>query len=431
MRLEGEGHILLLMRQSRLFTKARREAPSDEVAKNARLLVRAGYIHKEMAGVYSFLPLGLRTLNKIVQIIREEMNAIDGQELLLSSLQNPELWKKTDRWEQDVWFKTSLNAGGELGLGWTQEEAITHIASQHVSSYRDMPFSAYQIQTKFRNEERAKSGIMRGREFLMKDLYSFHADQKDLDAFYERASDAYRKVFERVGIGDKTFVTFASGGAFSKYSHEFQTLCESGEDTVYVSREKNIAVNKEVLTDEVLADLELSRDGLEESKAAEVGNIFKLGTRFSEALGLSYLDSEGNKHPVVMGCYGIGPTRLMGAIVEVLADEKGLVWPESVAPFAVHMVSLGKDGDEISKTADALYNDLVKAGVEVLYDDRDLRAGEKFAESDLLGIPKHIVVGKDAVETGIFEVVYRVSGEVKKIQRANLLSSLQPPTSSF
>ncbi|MEK7126244.1 MAG: aminoacyl--tRNA ligase-related protein [Patescibacteria group bacterium] len=410
------------MRQSKLFTKARREAPSDEVAKNAQLLVRAGYIHKEMAGVYSYLPLGLRTLNKIVQIIREEMNAIGGQELLLSSLQNPELWKKTGRWEQDVWFKTSLNAGGELGLGWTQEEAITHIVSQHVSSYRDLPFSAYQIQTKFRNEERAKSGIMRGREFLMKDLYSFHADQKDLDSFYERASDAYKKVFQRAGIGDKTFVTFASGGAFSKYSHEFQTLCESGEDTVYVSREKNIAVNKEVLTDEVLADLELSRDGLEEHKAAEVGNIFKLGMRFSEALGLSYLDSEGNKHPVVMGCYGIGPTRLMGAIVEVLADEKGLVWPESVAPFSVHLVSLGQKDDEISKTADALYNDLVKAGVGVLYDDRDLRAGEKFAESDLLGIPKRIVVGKDAVATEEFEVVNRATGKVVKMPREKLLA---------
>lgn len=428
--LRAGGAYTVGMRQSRLFTKARREAPSDEVAKNAQLLVRAGYIHKEMAGVYSYLPLGLRTLNKIVQIIREEMNAIGGQEVLLSSLQNPELWKKTDRWEQDVWFKTALNAGGELGLGWTQEEAITSIASQNVSSYRDLPFSAYQIQTKFRNEERAKSGIMRGREFLMKDLYSFHEDEKDLDAFYERATVAYKNVFARAGIGDKTFVTFASGGAFSKYSHEFQTLCENGEDVVYVSREKNIAVNKEVLNDEVLADLGLSRDGLEESKAAEVGNIFKLGTRFSEPLGLLYSDQSGVRKPVVMGCYGIGPTRLMGAIVEALSDEKGLVWTEAVAPFSVHLVSLGKDGDEVSKTADALYNDLIKAGVEVLYDDRDLRAGEKFAESDLLGIPKRIVVGKDAVNTGEFEVVDRASGKVERVSRKNILSSLQPPAFS-
>jgi len=410
------------MRQSRLFTKARREAPAGEVAKNAQLLIRAGYIHKELAGVYSYLPLGLRTLNKVVQVIREEMDAIGGQELYLSSLQNPELWKKTDRWEQDVWFKTSLNAGGELGFGWTQEEAITNIASQHVSSYRDLPFAAYQIQTKFRNEERAKSGIMRGREFLMKDLYSFHADQEDLDAYYERAAEAYQKIFARVGLGDRTFKTFASGGAFSKYSHEFQTLCESGEDTVYVSRKKNIAINKEVLTEEVLADLQVGRGELEEATAVEVGNIFKLGTRFSESLGLSYLDAEGKKHPVIMGCYGIGPSRLVGAIVESLADEKGLVWPAAVAPFAYHLVSLGKSGDDISKTADALYDDLQKAGKSVLYDDRDLRAGEKFAESDLLGIPKRIVVGKEAAETGTFEVVDRASGKVEKVPRTALVS---------
>ena len=412
------------MRQSQLFTKTRREAPSDEVAKNAQLLVRAGYIHKEMAGVYSYLPLGLRTLNKIVQIIREEMNAIDGQEVLLSSLQNPELWKKTDRWEQDVWFKTSLNTGGEIGLGWTQEEAITRIASQHISSYRDLPFSAYQIQTKFRNEERAKSGVMRGREFLMKDLYSFHTDEQDLDAFYERAIDVYRKVFKRVGLGENTFVTFASGGVFSKYSHEFQTLCTTGEDTIYVSREKNIAINKDALSDDVLSDLKIDRGELEESQAVEVGNIFKLGTRFSESLGLSYLDKNGGKHPVVMGCYGIGPSRLAGAVVEVLADEKGLVWPEAVAPFAVHLVSLGKEGDDISRTAEGVYAELAEAGVDVLYDDRDLRAGEKFADSDLLGIPRRIVVGKDAVATGEFEVVNRATGEVAKLSRKNLLSSL-------
>ncbi|MBI4065775.1 prolyl-tRNA synthetase [Candidatus Kaiserbacteria bacterium] len=413
------------VKQSQLFTKARREAPSDEVAKNAQLLVRAGYIHKEMAGVYSYLPLGLRVLNKIVQIIREEMNAIGGQEVLLSSLQNPELWKKTDRWNQDVWFKTALNQGGELGLGWTQEEAITHIASQHTSSYRDLPFSAYQIQTKFRNEERAKSGIMRGREFLMKDLYSFHTDEQDLNAFYERATDAYKKVFQRVGIGDKTFITFASGGAFSKYSHEFQTLCKSGEDTVYISKKKNIAINKEVLNDDVLADLEVSRKDLEEEQAAEVGNIFKLGTRFSESLGLLYSDQSGIRKPVVMGCYGIGPTRLMGTIVEVLADEKGLVWPESVSPFAVHLVSLGKTGDEITKCADGVYAELIEAGVEVLYDDRDLRAGEKFAESDLLGIPKRIVVGKDAVSSGEFEIVNRSTGEIAKMSSVNLLSDFR------
>ncbi len=419
------------MRQSQLFTKTRREAPSDEVAKNAKLLMRAGYIHKEMAGVYSYLPLGLRTLNKIIEIIREEMNAIGGQEVLLSSLQNPELWKKTDRWEQDVWFKTALKGGGELGLGWTQEEAITHIASQHISSYRDLPFSAYQIQTKFRNEERAKSGIMRGREFLMKDLYSFSKDETEHKKFYDKAREAYLKVFERMGMGDRTYVTFASGGIFSEFSEEFQTVSEAGEDTIYVDEEKRIAVNKEVCTDEALAKLGLSKKKLVEKRAVEVGNIFNLGTRFSESLGLIYTDETGARKPVFMGSYGIGPTRLMGIIVEVLADEKGLVWPSAVAPFAVHLVSLGKDGDDISKTADALYSDLVKSGVEVLYDDRDLRAGEKFAESDLLGIPKRIVVGKDAVATGEFEVVNRATGSVAKVSRKDVLSGLRSPFSDF
>ena len=411
------------MRQSQLFTKARREAPAGEVSKNAQLLARAGFVHKEFAGVYSYLPLGLRVLNNIVGIVREEMNAIGGQEVLLSSLQNPELWKKTDRWEQDVWFKTSLAVGGELGFGWTQEEAITHIASQHVSSYRDLPFSAYQIQTKFRNEERAKSGILRGREFLMKDLYSFHADEADLDAFYGRAAEAYRTIFRRAGIGGHTFMTFASGGAFSKYSHEFQTVCGAGEDTIYIAREKNIAVNKEVLTDAVLADLGLAREELEEAPAAEVGNIFKLGTRFSEPLGLTYLARDGKARPVAMGCYGIGPTRLMGTVVEVLADGKGLVWPEEIAPFPYHLVSLGKDGDEISKAAEALYADLTNAGIDVLFDDRSLSTGQKFAESDLIGIPHRIIVGKDAAASGRFEVAERAKGAVAIKSRAELLAA--------
>src|SRR3989344_117475 len=321
------------MRQSQLFTKARREAPADEVAKNAQLLVRAGYIHKEMAGVYSYLPLGLRVLNNIVQIIREEMNAIGGQELILTALQDKELWSRTDRWDDDKvdnWFKTSFKNGGETGLAITHEEPLTRIMTEHISSYRDLPVYTYQFQTKFRNELRAKSGIIRGKEFLMKDLYSFHTDQEDLDAYYEKATDAYHRMFQRCGIGDTTFITFASGGTFSKYSHEFQTLCNAGEDTIYLSREKKVAINKEVLTDDALADLGLSRSELEEAKAVEAGNIFKLGTRFSEPLGLTYTDETGVKKPVVMGCYGIGPTRLMGIIVEVLADDKGLVWPESV-----------------------------------------------------------------------------------------------------
>ena len=411
------------MRQSQLFTKTRREAPADEVAKNAQLLVRAGYIHKEMAGVYSYLPLGLRTLNNIVQIIREEMNAIGGQELVMTALQDKELWSRTDRWDDDKvdnWFKTSFKSGGETGLAITHEEPLTRVMTEHISSYRDLPVSAYQFQNKFRNELRAKSGIMRGKEFLMKDLYSFSRDEAEHKAFYDKAREAYKKVFERMGIGEQTYVTFASGGIFSEFSEEFQTVSDAGEDTIFVDEDKRIAVNKEVCTDETLAKLGLEKGKLMEKKAIEAGNIFNLGTRFSEPLGLYYRDETGARKPVVMGSYGIGPTRLMGIIVEVLADGKGLVWPESVAPFAYHLVSLGHGGDEISKTADALYEDLMKRGVEVLYDDRDLRAGEKFAESDLLGIPKRIVVGKDSVATSEFEVVDRATGTVEKKSRAEL-----------
>ena len=413
------------MRQSKLFTKTRREAPADEVSKNARLLVRAGYVHKEMAGVYSYLPLGFRTLNKIVQIIREEMDAIGGQELVMTALQDKELWSRTDRWDDDKvdnWFKTSFKSGGETGLGITHEEPLTRIMTDHISSYRDLPVYAYQFQNKFRNELRAKSGIMRGKEFLMKDLYSFSKDEAEHKAFYDKARAAYVKVFERAGVGERTYVTFASGGIFSEFSEEFQTVSDAGEDTIYIDEEKRIAVNKEVYNDETLAKLGLEKGKLVEKKAIEAGNIFNLGTRFSEPLGLSYKDEAGVTKPVVMGSYGIGPTRLMGIIVETLSDDKGLVWPEVVAPFAYHLVSLGKDGDEAAQMADALYDEMTAAGIEVLYDDRDARAGEKFAESDLLGMPKRIVVGRDAVATGAFEVVDRATGAVSKRSREELLA---------
>lgn len=414
------------MRQSRLFTKTRREAPADEVAKNAQLLVRAGYVHKEMAGAYDYLPLGLRVLNKIIGIIREEMNALGGEEVLLTTLQDPESWKKSGRWDDevvDIWFKTKLKNGSELGLGNTHEEPLTALMTGHIASYKDLPRYVYQFQNKFRNETRAKSGIMRTREFIMKDLYSFSADAAEHAAFYEKAAAAYERIFKRVGIGDTTYRTFASGGSFSTYSHEFQTVSAAGEDIIYVDEKLRLAVNKEVYDDPaVYAASGIDKANLIEMKAIEVGNIFTLGTRFSEALGLSYKDKEGKAQPVFMGCYGIGPGRLMGTLVETLADEKGLVWPESVAPFAVHVVSLGRDGDEVSLAADVLYGDLVAAGIEVLYDDRVLSAGEKFAESDLIGIPKRIIVGKEAVATGLFEVVERATGTVVKKSREEILA---------
>lgn len=413
------------MRQSRLFTKTRREAPSDEVAKNAELLIRAGFIHKEMAGVYDYLPLGLRVLENIKRVVREEMNAIGAEELVMSTLQRKELWEKTDRWSDekvDVWFKSKLASGGEVGFGWSHEEPITNMMREHLGSYRDLPVYVYQFQTKLRNELRAKSGIMRGREFLMKDMYSYTADASAHKAFYDAAIQAYLNVFARVGLRDRTFLTYASGGAFTEFSHEFQTLSPVGEDTIYLHREKNIAINREVLNDDVLAKLGLPRAELEEVSAIEVGNIFDFGGAKSAELGLAYRNAQGKQVPVHLGSYGLGITRLMGALVEVFADEKGMVWPEAVAPFRLHLVSLGKKGDEACRRAEKLYDALSARGASVLYDDRELRAGEKFADSDLIGIPWRVIVGKDAASANVFEVVRRASGETFSKTREEILA---------
>ena len=280
------------MRFSKTFIKTLREAPKDEVAKNGALLTRAGYIHKELAGVYDYLPLGLLVLKNIQKIIREELNQIGGQEVLLSALQNPELWEKTGRFSDqavDIWFKTEVTGGGILGLAPTHEEPITNLLKNYITSYKDLPLSVYQFQTKFRNEKRAKSGILRGREFLMKDMYSFHATEEDLDKYYTEVEQAYGRIFARLGIGDATFETFASGGIFSKYSHEFQTFLPVGEDTVYYNTDKSVVLNKEVLAPEVLADLGVAENELTETTAAEVGNIFKLKFKYSEPLELKYI----------------------------------------------------------------------------------------------------------------------------------------------
>ncbi len=411
------------MRQSHLFTKTRREAPSEEVSQNAQLLIRGGYIHKEIAGVYDLLPLGLRVMEKIRALIREEMNALGAQEVLLSALQDPEIWKATGRWEEekiDVWFKTELKAGGIVGLGATHEEPMARMMTNHVHSYRDLPKYIYQFETKFRNELRARSGIMRGREFTMKDMYSFTRTEAELEAFYENAGVAYENVFRRAGIGDLTYLTFATGGMFSKFSHEFQCVSTAGEDTIFIDTDKRIAVNEEVMNEEVLAELKLDRNSLIETKAIEVGNIFKLGTSYSMPLGLTYKDESGKDIPVVMGSYGIGLGRLMGTIVEVLCDEQGIVWPESVAPFRYHLLDLSQGDEKVRLFADQLYADLVSSGAEVLYDDRDFRAGEKFADSDLIGIPYRIVVGKHATDKEI-EFVTRKDGAKKLVTRTRLL----------
>jgi len=410
------------MYQSKLFTKTRKEAPKDEVSKNAQLLIKGGFINKEMAGVYDFLPLGLRVLNKISNIIREEMNAVGGQEVALTALQDKTPWEKTNRWDDevyDIWFKTKLKNGTELGLSTTHEEPLTTLLKNHIRSYKDLPIYPYQIQTKFRNEVRAKSGIMRGREFLMKDMYSFSRDLAEHAAFYEKMKKVYIRIFERLGLGDRTFITFASGGTFSKYSHEFQTISPAGEDIIYICDGCKLAVNKELIKEQNVCP-ECSNKKLREEKAIEVGNIFNLGTKFSDALDLSYPDEKGVKQKVIMGCYGIGPSRVMGTIVECLADEAGIVWPMSIAPFTVHLLNIGSS-EEAKKITDKIYADLQKNNIEVLCDDRETRAGEKFADSDLFGIPLRFIISDKNLEKGEVEVKERNGGKVSMIKEKDLV----------
>lgn len=415
------------MRRTALFTKTSKTSPAGEVAKNAQLLLRAGYVAKEMAGVYDYLPLGKRVLDNIIQIIREEMNEVGGSELSLTALQSPETWQMTDRWSDDVmdvWFKTKLANGSELGLAPTHEEPITRLMKSFIHSYKDLPAYPYQFQIKFRNELRAKSGVMRGREFWMKDLYSFSRNRKEHDVFYEKITEAYHRVYNRLGIGDITYKTFASGGSFSKYSHEFQTVSNVGEDTIFVHEGKNIAINEEVLNDEVLGDLGIDRSDLVEKRAVEVGNIFTLGERFSSALDLRYTDEDGQQKTVFMGSYGIGPSRLVGLVAEHFADEKGLVWPEAVAPFTVYLVRIG--GEAATRQADTVYEQLTSAGVEVLYDDRDTRPGEKFADAELMGIPYIVTVSDRLLEQGeAVEVKRRRDGSVDLLTVDTLLGIIK------
>ncbi len=404
------------MRQSHLFTKVHKTFPKGEESTNAKLLLRAGFIHKEMAGVFSFLPLGLRVLNKIIAIIRGEMNVLGGQEVFLSSLQDPVLWKKSGRWDEkvvDIWFKTKLANKTEIGLGHTHEEPLTQLMRDYIGSYRDLPKYLYQFQTKFRNELRAKGGLLRTREFIMKDLYSFNRNEEEFREFYEKCAGAYLQISNKVGLGSRTFRTFASGGSFSKFSDEFQTICEAGEDIIFVDQEKKIAVNKEVCTPEILRELGLRKEDLEEKRAIEIGNIFNLGTKYSKALGLTFKDERGVVKPVFMGSYGIGPARIMGVIVETLSDKNGIVWPESVAPFSCHVVVL-KGGE---KEAETLYETFQKQGIEVLYDDRkDATAGEKLFDADLVGIPLRIVVSHKTVERKSVEVKKRNEKKVNFVK---------------
>jgi prolyl-tRNA synthetase len=415
------------MKQTNLFTKTRKEVPADEQAKNAELLIRAGFIHKEMAGVYSFLPLGLRVINKIENIVREEMNAIGGMEMRTSIFQNKEIWEKTNRWDDEIvdnWFKTKLKNGGEIGLSFTNEEAHANILKQYVDSYKDLPIYTYDFKSIFRNEIRSKSGILRGREFYWKAMYSFSKNDAEHEEFYEKSKVAYKNIFKRAGIGHLTYMTFASGGTFSKFSHEFQALTGAGEDTIYVDESKNIAVNKEVYTDEVLESLGLDKATLVEKRSIEVGNIFSLGTKFSTPFNLTYKNETGENVPVIMGSYGIGLGRLMGTVVEILSDDKGIIWPETIAPFKVHLLMLG-DKENVTKEANDLYESLTKNGIEVLFDDRiDVSAGEKFADADLLGMPYRVVVSERSLKDNGVEVKKRTEAKGQVMPTAELLNLL-------
>lgn len=410
------------MRQSQLFGKTLRDDPKDEVSANARFLERGGFLVKEISGVYSFLPLGLRVLGKVADIIRDELNkGLGAQEILMPALHPIENYIKTGRDKIDILFHTELASGGRLVLGQSHEEIVVPLAKRFISSYNDLPLGLYQIQTKFRNEPRAKSGILRGREFMMKDLYSFHATEDDLEKYYEKVKTVYQNIFRRLGLGDTTFLTFASGGTFSRYSHEFQTITEAGEDTIYLCESCRIAVNKEIIADQPFcSQCKTPREKLLEKRSIEVGNIFPLKTRYSDAFGLVYTNESGLEKPVVMGCYGIGISRVMGAIVEVYHDDKGILWPENVAPFKVHLISISgkkQDAKEVSSVenaAEVLYNELLVKGVEVLYDDRaDKSAGEKFADADLIGIPWRVVISEKTLAKKGIETKQRSEKEAK------------------
>ncbi len=421
-----------IMRQSQIFQKTSKTVSEEDVSKNARYLTQAGYVSQLMAGVYTYMPLGLRVLTKIEDIIRDEMNAIGASEILMPALHPKEHYDKTERWDGfDVLYRLKGAGDRDLALGATHEEVIAPLGGQLINSYKDLPMAAYQIQTKFRNEARAKSGVLRGREFRMKDMYSFHTELDDHDIFYEKCIGAYHKIYERCGIGNITRLTFADGGVFSKYSHEFQTVCEAGEDTIYNVPNSDLSINKEVIDDqEALQEIipgytPGDEKNFEEVRAIEVGNIFKLGRKFTDSFDVTYNDENGKPQTPLMGCYGIGSSRVLGTVVEALSDDKGLIWPQSIAPYHVHLISLVRDDDDIAK-ADEIYQALQNAGIEVLYDDRlSARAGEKFADSDLIGIPHRVVVSNRTLKEGQLEYKHRTSDEAENLSLEDIIKTVQ------
>ncbi|OGD39294.1 hypothetical protein A2907_00125 [Candidatus Azambacteria bacterium RIFCSPLOWO2_01_FULL_37_9] len=418
------------MLQSKYFIKTKKEFPSDEPSINTQLLMRGSFIDKEMAGVYSFLPLGLRVLRKIENIIREEINAIGGQELLMPALQPRELWEETQRWEEmDVLYRFQDQQKKWLALGPTHEEVLTDIIRKNINSYKDLPLYLFQIQTKFRDELRAKAGLLRGREFLMKDLYSFHESEEDRKNYYQKAIKAYKKIFKRCGLD--VLVAEASGGAFSKeFSHEFQVQTPSGEDLVVFCPNGDFSKNKEITDLREGAKCPNCLAHLIDVKTIEVGNIFTLGTKFSEAMGANFLDKNGQKKPIVMGCYGIGISRIMGAVAEVNHDERGIIWPEEIAPFKAHLISITakdkKTDQKVKNTTKKTYKELLDLDIEVLYDDRtEISAGAKFADSDLLGIPFRIVISEKTLVKNSVEIRKRGEEKAKLVKIKEIFRKLK------
>ncbi len=414
------------MKQSFLFTKTRKDIGSEEKSLNASLLIRAGFIDKSTAGIYTYLPLGLSVLRKIEDIIRQEMNKIGGQEILMPAMTPKEIWQLTDRWDNfDALFKFKGYDDKEYALGATHEEVVTPLLKKFVFSYKDLPKYVYQIQTKFRNEPRAKAGLLRGREFSMKDLYSFHSDENDLEKYYEIVKDAYFKIFERLGLRDITYLTFASGGAFSKYSHEFQTLAENGEDIIYICPKCKLAYNKEIISDiKECQGCQTAKNKFKEAKAIETGNIFKLGTRFTSDFEFKYIDDKGQERDIIMGCYGMGPSRIMGTIAEVYNDKNGLIWPQTVAPYQIHLLSIGEN-KELAKKSELLYNDLIKEGFEVLFDDRNESAGVKLNDADLLGLPFRLVLSDKTLAKVSVEIKKRNLAEIELVKINQLIKYLK------
>lgn len=402
------------MKFSELFSKTQRDISKDEVSINAQYLIKGGFISKQMAGVYTYLPLGLRVLRKIEKIIRDEINSIGGQEVLMPTLTQIENYKLTGRDKIDVLLRTKLHTGSEIILNQSHEEVVTPLVKQFVNSYKDLPKYVYQIQTKFRNEPRAKSGILRGREFIMKDLYSFHKDKEDLEKYYDLVIESYLKIFKQFGID--AILTYASGGTFSQYSHEFQVITDAGEDEIYYCPNCHVAVNKEIIAEQKVCP-KCGSSKLEVKKSIEVGNIFKLDDKFTKAFDFKFVDSDGKTKPVIMGCYGLGLGRSMGSVVEVNHDDNGIIWPTQIAPYYIHLISLGQDD-----VAEKIYKDLAREGYEVLFDDRqDATAGQKFSDADLIGLPLRIVVSKKTLEKQSVEIKFRNQEKANLVEIKNLL----------